>query len=180
MIGSAPPWYASVTISSVASTDSLSTPSSTSAAATIGADNRSPRLESESSVRGVSSRSSAVPLQSWSPSPNTFSRCAVSRFRFSPSRISVEMAISCCLRSASKIAATWSSSLASARFAASINLFVTPPIADTTTTIGPSRDASFTICATRPMHAASPTDVPPNFITRNGFFIFSRIRREAI
>ena len=38
MIGSAPPWYASVTISSVASTDSLSTPSSTSAAATIGAD----------------------------------------------------------------------------------------------------------------------------------------------
>ena len=65
-------------MSSVASTDSLSTPSSTSAAATIGAESRSPRLESESSVRGVSSRSSAVPLQSRSPSPKIFSRCAVS------------------------------------------------------------------------------------------------------
>src|SRR5579862_8038011 len=44
-------------------------------------------------------------------------------------------------------------------------------MAETTTTMGPSRDASLTICATRPIHAASPTDVPPNFITRNGFFI---------
>jgi hypothetical protein len=48
---------------------------------------------------------------------------------------------------------------------------VTPLIADTTATIGPSAAAPFRILATRPMHEASPTDVPPNFITRSGFFM---------
>ena len=69
------------------------------------------------------------------------------------------------------------------------SLLVTPLIAETTATTGPSREASFTICATRAMQDASPTDVPPNFITRNGLLMFGfcsipgctcKIRRGAI
>jgi hypothetical protein len=42
---------------------------------------------------------------------------------------------------------------------------VTPLIADTTTTQELSLAALATICAVRAIHVASPTDVPPNFIT---------------
>lgn len=38
--------------------------------------------------------------------------------------------------------------------------------------------ADATICAARAMHVASPTDVPPNFITCKGFVI--AIRFEVI
>jgi hypothetical protein len=48
---------------------------------------------------------------------------------------------------------------------------VTPVIAETTTTTPLSRAACATICAAREMHDASPTEVPPNFITRNLDFI---------
>src|SRR5215470_11507682 len=51
---------------------------------------------------------------------------------------------------------------------------VTPLMADTTTTIELSREAWRTICATRAMQPASPTEVPPNFITRSGLFIEAR------
>src|SRR5580704_12767773 len=53
-------------------------------------------------------------------------------------------------------------------------------MAETTATTGPSLEASATIFATRWIHAASPTDVPPNFITCRGLFIFKRIRRDSI
>jgi hypothetical protein len=56
-------------------------------------------------------------------------------------------------------------------FAASTSLFVTPLIAETTATTAFSRAACTTICAARAMHAASPKDVPPNFITCNFDFI---------
>ena len=55
----------------VASTASLCTPSSRTAPATSGADSRSPKLDMASSVRGVSSRSSAVPSSSRLPSAKT-------------------------------------------------------------------------------------------------------------
>lgn len=171
MRGSAPPWEASVTISSVDSTASLRAPISESAPATMGAESRSPRLETVSSVRGVSSRSSAVPLQSSSPSRKMLSRRAANRWRSSGFEINAASAASCCLRRVAKIASACACSPASDRVAASISWFVTPLIAETTATIGPSRAASFTICATRAIHAASPTDVPPNFITRKCFFI---------
>jgi hypothetical protein len=48
---------------------------------------------------------------------------------------------------------------------------VTPLIAETTETTAFARAASATICAARAMQAASPTEVPPNFITCN--FVFS-------
>src|SRR5690242_7222594 len=53
-------------------------------------------------------------------------------------------------------------------------------MAETTATTALFRDASARIFATRLMQAASPTDVPPNFITCKGLFIFSRIRRNSI
>src|ERR1700683_941119 len=89
-------------------------------------------------------------------------------------------ATSCCLRSAAKSSATCSRFPASARVVAETRRFVTPLIAETTTTTAPSRDASRTIWATRAMQAASPTEVPPNFMTRNDFFIFDKGRPETI
>jgi len=56
---------------------------------------------------------------------------------------------------------------------------VTPLIAETTATMGPSAAAPLTIFATRAMHEASPTDVPPNFITRNGFFMYQEDRAQS-
>src|SRR6266705_1712068 len=53
--------------------------------------------------------------------------------------------------------------------AAWINLLVTPLIAETTTKTLPSCEAARIISTTLPMHDASATDVPPNFITRSGF-----------
>ena len=55
-------------MSSVASIASLATPHSVSAAATRGAERRSPRLEIESRARSVNSRKRAVPWHSRSPS----------------------------------------------------------------------------------------------------------------
>ena len=52
-----------------------------------------------------------------------------------------------------------------ARLAESISRFVTPLIADTTTTTRMPFALEATICAARAMQVASPTDVPPNFIT---------------
>src|ERR1700730_6572175 len=48
---------------------------------------------------------------------------------------------------------------------------VTPLMADTTTTQGFSLAALAMICALRAIHVASPTDVPPNFITCSAEFI---------
>src|SRR3984957_2138363 len=67
--------------------------------------------------------------------------------------------------------AALSRSPASARVAASIRRLVTPLIAETTTKIEWSREASFTISHTRAMQDASPTEVPPNFMTCSCFFI---------
>ena len=68
---------------------------------------------------------------------------------------------------ADKLAVT-AASPASARRAASMSRLVTPLMAETTTTTEPSAAADFTIAAERAMQAASPTEVPPNFITRRG------------
>src|SRR4029077_7831857 len=46
-------------------------------------------------------------------------------------------------------------------------------MAETTTTREASRLAWGTICAARAIEEASPTEVPPNFITRTGLFISS-------
>src|SRR5690348_8833989 len=45
---------------------------------------------------------------------------------------------------------------------------VTPLMAETTTTTEPSDAAVLTIAAAREMQEASPTEVPPNFITQRG------------
>src|SRR5256886_11709982 len=84
-------------------------------------------------------------------------------------------AVSCCLRSCAKIAATASQSPASARAAASINLLVTPLIAETTTTRLLPRDAARMMSTTFRMQDASPTDVPPNFIIRSGSPTFPQV-----
>jgi hypothetical protein len=63
---------------------------------------------------------------------------------------------------------------ACAFFAASINRFVTPLMAETTAMQPLSFAAFAIICAVLAMQAASPTDVPPNFITcSRGFISFS-------
>src|SRR5438477_6746802 len=61
---------------------------------------------------------------------------------------------------------------ASERVAASINLLVTPLIAETTTKTLLSCEAARIISTTLPMQDASATDVPPNFIIRSGFAPF--------
>ena len=57
--------------------------------------------------------------------------------------------------------------------AASMRRFVTPLIADTTATQLRPFAPSAMICAVLAIHNASPTDVPPNFITCNCAFMFS-------
>jgi hypothetical protein len=52
---------------------------------------------------------------------------------------------------------------------------VTPPIAETTATTAASLEAAATISAARLIHAASPTDVPPNFITRIVSFVIGEL-----
>ena len=69
------------------------------------------------------------------------------------------------------MAAASRASPASAFFAASINRLVTPLIAETTATQPPSFAAFAIIWAVLAMHDASPTDVPPNFITCKRAFI---------
>ena len=49
---------------------------------------------------------------------------------------------------------------------------VTPLIAETTTTTGRCAAAERTMAAARRMQSASPTEVPPNFITWRAGFIF--------
>ena len=61
---------------------------------------------------------------------------------------------------------------ASERVAASINLLVTPLIAETTTKTLLSCAAARIISTTLPMQDAPATDVPPNFIIRSGFAPF--------
>src|SRR5229473_2960790 len=55
----------------------------------------------------------------------------------------------------------------------SFSALVTPLIAETTAATAFSCAACATICAARVMHEASPTDVPPNFITCTFDFIFT-------
>jgi hypothetical protein len=55
--------------------------------------------------------------------------------------------------------------------AASIKRSVTPLIAETTTTTALSRAALAEISAARAMQEASPTDVPPNFMTTSVEFM---------
>src|SRR5689334_22184329 len=45
---------------------------------------------------------------------------------------------------------------------------VTPLMAETTTATEPLAAADLTISAARPIQSASPTEVPPNFITQRG------------
>jgi len=162
-----------VTINSVASIASLGAPSSRTAAATNGAESLSPRLEIASSVRGVSSRKSAVPSHSRRPSASTSSIFRRMRACSSCRGIKLVSVASCCCRSASTTAAASPAFPVCAFFAASISRFVTPLIAETTTTQLFSLAACAIICAVRAMHEASPTDVPPNFITCNLGFISS-------
>ena len=60
---------------------------------------------------------------------------------------------------------------AAACAAASINWLVTPLMAETTITRSLSREASRMMSTTFLMADASPTDVPPNFMMRSGFFM---------
>ena len=67
-------------------------------------------------------------------------------------------------------ARSFAASPASAWRAASISRLVTPLMAETTTTTGRDPAAALTISAARRMQLASPTDVPPNFITHKEDF----------
>ena len=80
------------------------------------------------------------------------------------------MAASCRLRNSSKIMATDLRFPDSACVAASINWLVTPLMAETTTTTLLSDAASRMISTTFSIEDTSPTDVPPNFMIRSGFF----------
>src|SRR5436853_3368340 len=75
------------------------------------------------------------------------------------------------------MAAASRASPACAFFAASISRLVTPLIAETTATQPFSFAALAIICAALAMQAASPTDVPPNFITCKRAFIPSQLHR---
>src|SRR5580765_6640563 len=57
---------------------------------------------------------------------------------------------------------------------------VTPLMAETTTATGNCFDALATIVAERRMQEASPTEVPPNFITCSFEFIFQGNSLEKI
>src|SRR5258708_4752618 len=152
----------------------LFTPSSASAPAKIGAHKRSPRLEMASSERGVSSRSNAVPSKSRWPSAKISSNVPVTPVRRPSSGTSAASAAACCRRNSAISSDPASRSPLPARSAASTNRLVTPLIAETTATTAFSRAACATICAARAMHDASPTDVPPNFITCTCDFICDR------
>src|SRR5438445_5613898 len=98
------------------------------------------------------------------------------RSRSSAEQISELTASPCRLRNSSKIAATALRSPASDSVAASINRLVTPLMAETTTTTLLSRAPDRMISTTLLMQDASATEVPPNFITRSGFFRLLRVR----
>ena len=74
--------------------------------------------------------------------------------------------ISCEMNSCSPCSALWE---------AATSRFVTPDIAETTATTGRWAAVDLTIAAARPMQLASPTDVPPNFITWSEFDIYTGI-----
>ena len=78
-----------------------------------------------------------MPLQRRSPSAKISAMEAAIFARRSFDLISDERAMSCCLRKASKMAGAAAVSPASDFVAASINLFVTPLMAETTATTGP-------------------------------------------
>jgi hypothetical protein len=78
------------------------------------------------------------------------------------------------LRIAASCSDDFSLSPASEKVAASIKRFVTPVIAETTTTTEDSRAAAAQIWAVRAMQGASPTEVPPNFITTSLDFNLDR------
>jgi hypothetical protein len=74
----------------------------------------------------------------------------------------------CWRRNSWKIVAAWAVFPAAAHAAADISWFVTPAIAETTTTAWVFCAALEMMRSTFSMHAASPTDVPPNFSTWSG------------
>src|SRR5215471_2975689 len=82
--------------------------------------------------------------------------------------------LSCLAASSSSIVSAALALPDSAALAASISLLVTPLMAETTATHFPALAVSATICAARAIQAASPTDVPPNFITCRADFMNSR------
>src|ERR1700751_1981615 len=140
----------------------------------IGGEGRYPRLDTQSNGRVVSSRRSAVPSQSRVASPRISSIRWANFLRVAASAISASSAISCCLRIAANCSDDFAPSPASEKVAASIRRFGTPLIADTTTTTESSRAAVAQICAVRAMQEASPTEVPPNFMTTSLDFILDR------
>ena len=124
--------------------------------------------------RSVNSRKRIVPWQRCSPSRRISSICLQIRAHSTVEGISKAAAVTCCVRRSSKMAATLSRSPASAREAASISLFVTPHIAETTTTRLLCREEDRMISTTRSMHSAFPTEVPPNFMIRRASVAFAQ------
>ena len=122
-----------------------------------------------SSTRGVSSRSRAVPCSRRSSSPSTSSigSCRLGDvLRVAAPELRAPSGAACARSPISS--AGQSLSPASARWAASISRLVTPLIAETTTTTGLAPPP---ISRSRPrgaIQSASPTEVPPNFMTRRG------------
>src|SRR5580704_2797016 len=167
--------------SPVASTDSLGNPDSPRAAVTRQAERRSPKLATESRVCDVDRHGKIVVRYNAAPSRKISLISLKTRSPRVTERTSALATSRCRCRNASSIsiADPWFPS--SDCRADSINWLVTPLIADTTTTTLLSREAAPTIRTTRSMQDASPTEVPPNFITRSCFLALLRsgLRKEA-
>ena len=160
----AAPWRSSVTSIRRASTATAGTPRAASAAATSGAESRSPKDEMRSVIRAERSRRSATPDRAVSSS----ARGRASKRTRAP--VAFERA---------RAASSWRARRApTARFAAARrppsasraaarSWSVTPPIAEATATTGPRREADFRRSAAQRIRTASPSEVPPNLWTDN-------------
>ena len=162
-------------INSPASTNWEFTPFARSTAASSGALSRSPTPLTTSRPRCVNSPRTVMLRQRRSNSRSRLSNNLPSPARSTPSSISCPATTWCRTSSWLRASRYGVSSPAAAACAASISVFVTPPIALTTTsTPGLSSEPSLWLClstaavtifATPSIDSVVPTDVPPNFIT---------------
>src|SRR5215472_6156543 len=101
----------------------------------------------------------------------TFFRVWPTLARSASSVTTAASAASYLAESSSRMASAAGASPDCAIFAASISRLVTPLMAETTATQFPARARAAMIWAARRIHAASPTEVPPNFMTCKADFI---------
>ncbi len=159
-IGAAAMCCASVTIARRASTHAARTPACSSAAATS-------RLLASSPTDAIASRAAGEAARRITVAPSRISRSSNDAVRAAQtgaaSSTSASTASRCRAISRSSPLRTASRSRCSADVASPSSASVTPDIAETTTTAGALDER--TMRTSRRMAAASPTEVPPNFMT---------------